>query len=164
MLHPTEVLAAMTTPAVFISAASLLLLSTANRLGRANDRLQALLAEAEACPMGSSPVHLHDKPELILDQLESVLQRLLLLRSAVMAIYVTIALLVATSIVAGMYIVFPELLSMVLVSVGLFGTVAFLYSIVLLVREALIAVSMTVREVAYARRLLRSGRDLQSAA
>jgi hypothetical protein len=155
MLQPIEVLGAMITPAVLISAAALLLLSTANRLGRANDRLQNLMAEAEALPhQANSSVAHGEKYGLIQEQLASLLERLLLLRSAVTGIYVAMALLNVTSILGGMYVAFPQLTSMAPISVGLLGAVAFLYSIVLLIREASIAVRVTLREISYVRHLL----------
>jgi hypothetical protein len=150
MLQPVEVLGAMITPAVLISAAALLLLSTANRLARVNDRLQNLMEEAEGLPQQADS----EKHELILEQLASLLERLLLLRSAVTGLYVAIALLIVTSILGGMYVVFPQLTSMAPISVGLLGAVAFLYSIVLLIREASIAVRVTLQEITYVRQLL----------
>jgi hypothetical protein len=155
MFQPIEVLGAIITPAVMISAAALLLLSTANRLARANDRLNHLTAETEGLSQqANSSAARSEKHDLILDQLASLLERLLLLRSAVIGIYVAIALLVVTSILDGMYVVFPQITSMAPISMGLLGAVAFLYSIVLLIREASIAVHVTLQEIAYIRRLL----------
>jgi len=155
MPEPVSVLPAMITPAVLISAAALLLLSTASRLGRVNDRLQSLLIEAEHLQReaGSADVR-QNRHLLVLEQLASLMDRLLLLRSAVTAIYVAIALLVVTSIAAGMSAVFPGMIGLIPTSTGLLGAVAFLYGIVLLVREALIAVRLTLREIAYVRQLL----------
>jgi hypothetical protein len=79
---------------------------------------------------------------------------LLLLRSAVTGIYVTIAMLVITSILCGMYAAFQQISSLLPISTGVCGAVTFLYSIVLLIREASIAVRVTLHEVAYARELL----------
>ena len=155
MLAPIEVLGAMITPAVLISAAALLLLSTANRLGRVNDRLLRLMAEAERLSLEKdSPAVRAGKLTQIQDQLAGLSERLLLLRSAVMGIYVTIAVLICTSITAGMYVVFPQMTSLVPISVGMLGSVAFLYSIVILILEASVAFRFTVREIAYVRAVL----------
>ena len=90
MHPPTEVLGAMITPAVLISAAALLLLSTASRLGRVNDRLQHLLTEAER--LLSHSVGQEQKEILSFTQWTCLEDRLALLRSAIIALYVTIAL------------------------------------------------------------------------
>jgi hypothetical protein len=150
-----EVLAAMIAPAVLISAAALLLLSTASRLGRVNDRLVHLMTETERyLSDGNSSPAPEQKQQLNLEQLANLQQRLLLLRSAVIALYVTIALLIVTSIVAGINVLFPQLSSMIPISVGMLSALAFLYSIVLLVLESSIAARVTLREIAYVREIL----------
>jgi hypothetical protein len=155
MQQPIEVLGAMITPAVLISAAALLVLSTANRLARVNDRLQHLMAEAEALvAQGTLSAVAEQKHCLHLDQLVNLRERLLLLRSAVTAMYVTIGLLVVTSIVAGMYVLYPRLTSILPISIGMLGAVAFLYSIALLIIEASIATRVTLQEIAYVQGLL----------
>ncbi|MBI3462807.1 MAG: DUF2721 domain-containing protein [Planctomycetes bacterium] len=155
MLQPIEVLAAMITPAVLISAAALVLLSTANRLGRVNDRLQGLMAEAERLQHPADAAATHgNKHELVLEQLTGLLDRLLLLRTAVTGIYVTIALLIVTSIAAGLCVAFPRLFGPISTSAGVLGAVAFLYSTVVLVQEASIAVKLTLREITYVRTLV----------
>lgn len=162
MLHPVEVLAALITPGVLISATALLLLSTANRLGRVNDRTQALIAELDAkTPPSDSAEKQNDRDELILKQLASLLKRLLLLRSAVTGMYVAIALLVVTSITAGLHVIIPQIVSMIPISLAMLGAMAFLYSIVLLIREAAIAVHTTLEEIAYAEGLVESRKSLR---
>jgi hypothetical protein len=152
MPQPIEVLGAMITPAVLISAAALLLLSTAARMGRVNERLMHLVTEIERMPQiahESEP-----KSRIVLEQMSSLAERLLLLRSAAIAIYLAIALLVITSICSGMYVVFPQMTSLVPIGLGLFGAIAFLYSLVMLIQEAVIAVRVSIHEVAYVRELL----------
>jgi hypothetical protein len=162
VLHPVEVLAALITPGVLISATALLLLSTANRLGRVNDRTQALIAELDAkTPPSDSAEKQNDRDELILKQLASLLKRLLLLRSAVTGMYVAIALLVVTSITAGLHVIIPQIVSMIPISLAMLGAMAFLYSIVLLIREAAIAVHTTLEEIAYAEGLVESRKSLR---
>jgi Protein of unknown function (DUF2721) len=155
MHQPIEVLGAMITPAVLISAAALLLLSTASRLGRVNDRLHHLMTLAERPPSqgGPSPAR-KQKQNLSLEQLTSLEERLLLLRLAVTALYVTIALLVVTCIAGGMYVLYRQLTSLVPISLGMLGAVAFLYSIALLIREGSIVARVTLQEITYVRHLL----------
>jgi hypothetical protein len=155
MLEPVQLLAAMITPAVLISAAALLLLSTAARLGRVNDRVQAMIADVHLHSNGAERSAAVNQQRLAVSrQLRELVERLVLLRSAVTAIYVTMALLVATSIAAGMYVVFPAFFRLLSVSTGLLGAVAFLYSIVVLIREASIAVHGTRQEIAELQRLI----------
>jgi hypothetical protein len=153
MHQPIEVLAAMITPAVLISAAALLLLSTANRLGRVNDRLHHLKSEIERLVLQGGSAQ-EQKPDRSLGELASLKERLLLLRSSVTALYVTIALLLVTSIVAGMYVLFPQLPQIVPISVGMLGAIAFLYGIALLIVEASIATRVTLQEIGYVSELL----------
>jgi hypothetical protein len=84
---PAEVLSAMITPAVLISAAGTLVLSTSNRLSRVTDRIRALAAEAEHLPYvpehSDISVQTREvKRQIIADQLVWLSKRLLLLRTA----------------------------------------------------------------------------------
>lgn len=151
MLHPVEVLAALITPGVLISATALLLLSTANRLGRVNDRLRSLIAEIEEQPATGAQ---DDKVTLRLEQLGSLLRRLLLLRSAVTGMYIAIALLVVTSITAALHVIISQIVSLIPISLAMLGAISFLYSIVLLIREAWLAVQTTLKEITYAEGLI----------
>ena len=140
---------------MLISAAALLLLSTASRLGRVNDRLHHLITVAERLSSQVGPSSAHEQKQyLSLEQLASLQGRLPLLRSAVTALYVTIALLVVTCIASAMYVLCPQLTSLVPISLGMLGAVAFLYSIALLIREASIAARITLQEITYVRHLL----------
>ena len=156
MHEPIEVLGAMITPAVLISAAALLLLSTAARLGRVNDRLQNLMTDTERLlSQDGSTFAAKQKRCLNLEQLTGLRSRLLHLRYAVTALYVTIALLIVTSILDGMYVLIPQITSMVPIAAGMFGASAFLYSIVHLIREASVAENVTLQEIDYVGELLR---------
>jgi hypothetical protein len=155
MNQPLEVLGAMVTPVVLISAAALLLLSTAHRVARVNDRLRELIHEFEQLSaQGRLFMVSNHKHQFHCHQLAHLEERLQLLRGAACAMYVTIALLVLTSIVAGMYVLFPQLPKIVPMSLGMSGAVGFLYSILLLVLESSIASRVTSQEIAYARQLL----------
>jgi hypothetical protein len=145
----------MITPAVLISAPALLVLSTSNRLGRVIDRIRLLSREAESRGTSAAPPADDDqKHGLMVSQLDNLLKRLLLLRTAVTVLYVTIATLVATSIATGIFVIFPRMTAWAPIVVGLLGAVLFLYSIMLLVREAALAVQATIAEVDYIRGLI----------
>src|SRR5215203_1256432 len=138
MHQPLEVLGAMITPAVLISAAALLLLSTATRLGRVNDRLLHLIAEAErlsVTPRGEHRVA-NEKRKLLSQQLVTLKDRLMLLRLSMSALYMTIGLLILTSLAGATYVLVPQVTSVLPISIGMLGAVAFLYSIALLIRES----------------------------
>ena len=158
MYQPMDVLGAMITPTVLISSAALILLSTVSRLGRVNDRLQFLVSDADQLASSlEADATIARKRETCSLQLENLQERLLLLRSAVTSLYVTIALLIMTSILIGLYVQFPRLTTLLPISVGMFGALAFLYSILLLILEALHATRVTMQEI----RLVRDSLDVR---
>jgi hypothetical protein len=152
----TAVLTAMITPAVLISAAGTLVLSTSNRLSRVVDRIRVLVAEAKATqtPAGrtSAFTHLRDaERQLITDQLVRLSARVRLLLTAMTVLYTAIGLFVATSIAIGVVALFQWQYGWIPVVSGLAGAGALLYSSVLLVREARLAVSSNLQELAFVR-------------
>src|SRR5688500_923222 len=94
----TEVLAAMITPALLISASGTLVLSTSNRLSRVVDRVRVLARDAEQLSSSGSPERddarqSQAKRLLITRQVTSLAQRAVILRSALAAFYLAIGLL-----------------------------------------------------------------------
>lgn len=105
ILAPSEVLGAMITPAVLISASGVLVLSTSNRIGRTVDRVRVLAAAVERLQMSPESVSpfidiREHKRKHIGEQLIQVSERALLLRSALTALYTAIGLLVMMSIIS----------------------------------------------------------------
>jgi Protein of unknown function (DUF2721) len=152
----SEVLGAMITPAVLISASGVLVLSTSNRVGRTVDRVRALAAEVERLQMSAESVpplgHIKDfKRRHIGDQLIQLSERALLLRSALTALYTAIGLLVTTSILVGVVALLQWAYTWLPVVSGFAGSCALLYGSLLLVREARLAVRSTLQEVSVAR-------------
>ncbi len=152
---PAEVLSAMITPAVLISATGTLVLSTSNRLSRVIDRVRGLTNEAENLQKAAVQVR-EGKRELIADQIVRLSQRLLVLRSAMTALYAAIGLLVMTSIAIGIVALFQWRYGWIPVVLGLGGACALLYGSLLLVREARLAASAILSELAYARQVISS--------
>ena len=153
-LPAAEVLGAMITPAVLISAAGTLILSTSNRLSRVVDRVRVLAAEAERLNMPApslDPVATEAKRTFIADQLARLSARLVLLRSAMTVLYMAIGLLVATSITVGVVVLLHAGYEWLPVAMGLLGASALLYSSLLLVREARLAVGSSLIEMAFIR-------------
>jgi hypothetical protein len=153
---PSEILGAMITPAVLISASGVLVLSTSNRVGRTVDRVRALAGEVERLQLlpesGSvSTESKASKRKRLADQLAQLSARAVLLRSAMTALYSAIGLLVGTSILVGVVALLQWQYSFLPVGVGFTGACALLYASLLLVREARLAVRSTLQEVAFAR-------------
>lgn len=142
-----EVLGAMITPAVLISASGTLVLSTSTRLVRVVDRVRALgLQAAQLKTRGETGW----EQELIADQLPRLSKRLLILRTAMTALYFAIGLLVLTSIMVGFVQLFHwEAGNWLGIVGGLAGAGSLLYGSVLLVREANHAVASTLTEIQF---------------
>jgi hypothetical protein len=143
-----EVLGAMITPAVLISAGGTLVLSTSNRLSRVVDRVRVIARDAERFDQGQEPGG-DLKRQLIEAQVRDLFRRALLLRSAVATLYTSIGFLVATSIGVGLVTFFRLELSWVPILTGMLGTIALLWGAVLLVREARLAIASTLEEMRY---------------
>ena len=148
----SEVLGAMITPAVLISASGVLVLSTSNRVSRTVDRVRALGAEVERLQVSTESASANEaKRKLLADQLSQLSERAVLLRSAMTALYTAIGLLVGTSILVGIVALLQWRYSSLPVVVGFAGACALLYGSLLLVREARLAVRSTLQEVSFAR-------------
>ena len=146
-----EVLGAMITPAVLISAAGTLVLSTSNRLTRVVDRVRSLAGEAEEIRRGEASGESEARVALIAEQIPLLSSRALLLRSALTAFYSAIGLLVATSIAVGVVAALRWDYGWVPVLSGLAGACALLYGSLLLVREARLAIGFTLKEMDFLR-------------
>lgn len=160
-----EVLGAMITPAVLVSAAGMLVLSTSNRLSRVVDRVRALAAEAEKIEQvsgGSAEAIVKAKRELILDQLSWLSDRAILLRAALTSLYIAIGLLIGTSIAIGIVSLFQWQYSWVPVVGGLIGACALLSGSVLLIKEAKLAVVSTLHEMRFVRETVTRQRGSES--
>ncbi len=152
----SEILGAMITPAVLISACGVLVLSTSNRVSRTVDRVRSLAAEVERLQMSreTSPApsqKISSRRKHVAEQLAQLSKRAILLRSAMTALYSAIGLLVGTSILVGVVALLQWQYSSLPVVVGFSGACALLYGSLLLVREARLAVYSTLQEVSFAR-------------
>jgi hypothetical protein len=157
-----EVLGAMITPAVLISAGGTLVLSTSNRLSRVVDRVRTLAADADRLEPADGPPSVRSQREaqkrvLLTSQLRDLWKRAILLRSAIAALYVAIGLLIATSIGVGIFTAFGFDYSFIPITLGMLGTGGLLWATGLLVREARLAIASTLEEVEYAGAVLRRG-------
>lgn len=152
-----QILAAMITPAVLISACGTLVFSTSSRISRVVDRVRALADQIERMSQQGagpvSPVNLRKK-ELFLDQLKRLSRRAILLRSALTGFYVAIGLFVATSIAVGIVAIANLEYGWLPVLLGLTGSAVLLYGTVLLVSEARLGVTSTLREMEFVNDLI----------
>jgi Protein of unknown function (DUF2721) len=152
LFSASEVLGAMITPAVLISASGTLVLSTSNRLTRVVDRVRTLAAEAEELrEAGEGSEEVEARRQLIVAQIPVLTDRALLLRSALTSLYTAIGLLVATSIAVGIVAALDWSYGWVPVITGLGGGCALLWGSLLLVREARRAIGFTLQEMAFLR-------------
>jgi hypothetical protein len=143
-----DVLAAMITPAVLISASGTLVLSTSNRLTRVVDRVRALAVDAE----GLTPGNAEEKRLFLADQLARLSSRVIVLRRALTVLYGAVGLLVAASIAVGLSAAFGWRYGWVPVVLGLAGAGALFHGTVLLVREGRLALGSTLQELERAKR------------
>ena len=97
------VLSAMITPAVLISGAGTLLLSTSNRLGRATDRVRTLTARFKVLVTEEGRLEplAREEKRLILSQLPRLSRRTRFIQRAMQSLYLAVALLVLSSIWIG---------------------------------------------------------------
>lgn len=150
-----DILGAIITPAVLISASGTLVLSTTNRLGRIVDRVRVLHKEVDGLPTpDSTPTETNEHLELIGDQIARQATRIHLLQTAASSLYLAISLLVATSLAVGMSAAIGWAFSWVPVLLGLGGASSLLLGAVTLIREARLAVHSTLREMDYVRRVV----------
>lgn len=150
-----DILSAMITPAVLISASGTLVLSTTNRLGRIVDRVRTLNGEAEGLPpWDPTDEDAQAKRALIADQIARQAQRIGGLQWAVITLYTAIGLLVGSSLTIGLSIANGGWLVWVPVGLGLLGAAALLVAAVFLVRDARLAVRSTLAEMEYIKRMV----------
>jgi hypothetical protein len=151
-----EVLSAMITPAVLISASGTLVLSTTTRLGRVVDRVRVLAQDTHELGEGHTmnDVDYREKRSLITDQLTKLTRRIRLLQSAVTILYTAIGFFIGTSILVGLQMAIPNLPGWIPIALGLIGATMMLYGSTILVREARVAVGSTLNELKYVQRLV----------
>ena len=153
----TNLLSAMITPALLISAGGTLVLSTSNRLSRVVERVRILARDAEQLQPSDLSEALERKRALIVNQLRGLARRALILRSALAALYTAIGFLVATSICVGLLSLFPHANVWPAIALALLGACALLWGSVLLVREGRLAIQSTLEEMSYVQTLIGTG-------
>jgi hypothetical protein len=146
-----QILGAMITPALLISAGGTLAMSTANRLGRVVDRVRALADMAEALPDGVATPEVAEKRALIADQIGWHTQRLQLLQRTLVTLYTAISLLVGASLTVGLSASTDWALGWIPVAFGLSGAFSLLIAAARLIRESRLAVRGSLYEIDHLR-------------
>ena len=146
-MDASQVLGAMLTPAVLISACGSLVMSTSSRLSRVVDRFRQLAGEVE-----SSDLELGERRDLVRRQFDLLTERALLLRSALTRLYVSIGFLALTSLGFALIAVAGRKWPWLPVASAIVGAGALLHASWLLIREAKLAVDANLAEIHFARR------------
>jgi len=143
-----EVLTAMITPAVLISASGTMILSTSTRLGRVVDRVRSLSDRLQSLPEDDTTMdHIEEKRAMIYDQLDKLTSRSRLLQRGLTTFYLAVGIFVATSVSIGVVSLFHGRFGWVPVAFGLVGASFLFYGSMLLVFEARLALSTTHAEM-----------------
>src|SRR5258708_13724628 len=143
-----EVLTAMITPAVLISASGTMILSTSTRLGRVVDRVRSLSDRLQSLPDDDAKMDVvEEKRAMIFDQLDKLTSRSRLLQRALTTFYLAVGVFVATSVSIGVVSFFSARFAFIPVVFGLIGAFFLFYGSMLAVFEARLALSTTHAEM-----------------
>lgn len=148
----------MITPAVLISAAGLLSLSTSNRLARVVDRARILAREFQALESKPASPARAARESLIVGQLNGLTVRARLVQAALTTLYLSLALFILTSLLLGLSAAF-EVQTRVTLAVSLAGGLCLLASSLLLIAETRIAVRSLADEISFIRVISQDGRQ-----
>lgn len=150
-----DILAAMITPAVLISASGTLALSTSNRLARVVDRVRQILDDAEKLPPGeTADLDTIEKREIMSVQLDLLAVRMGLLLRTLTTLFIAIGLLVGSSVSIGISASTGEALGHLPAVLGLAGATCLFVAAVLLVWEVKHAVRVSLAEIEYVKRVV----------
>lgn len=152
--QPGNLLAAMVTPAILISAAGTLVFSTATRLARLVDRARILAAELEALAERPDAPYADERRGEIEHHLTVRARRSYLVQSAVTRFYVALGFFVATTIAVGLVAIFPAI-EWVPPVLGILGSLGLFSGCIQLIRETRLALTAVDREMSFALELVR---------
>jgi hypothetical protein len=147
-----ELLSAMITPAVLISACGTLIFSTANRLARVVDRVRALTRLLEQLYASDQGDFVAERREESERQLSLQARRSRIIQRSLTALYVALGFFVGTTISIGLAGLAPAV-SWLPTILGITGTVVLFYGCMLLINETRLALRSVDLEMAFALRL-----------
>lgn len=157
-----DVLSALLTPAVLISACASLLISTSNRLGRVVDDVRRLSDTAEHLVLNDqvTPGSIQQrKLSLLAVQVPTMTRRAHLLQRSLAALYASLAFFIATSVTLGLFTSFAVQNNWFATLLGLLGMALLLGSSTYLIIESRLALHTTFREMAWVRELTNEHRS-----
>ena len=143
-----QILSAMITPAVLISASGMLVLSTSNRLIHVVARVRDLSDRFERLTEREGSKRQAEKRSMIISQLGLLTGRARLLQRSLTSLYSAIGVFVLTSFDIGITATSPShRFGNAAVILGLLGTAFLCYSSMLLIVEARLAFASTKKEM-----------------
>jgi hypothetical protein len=149
-----NVLTSMLTPALLLSAAASLIISTSARLGRVVDRVRKLsdrLEELMDAPADS--VLIEERRNIISAHMEKQSRRASLLMRALISFYLAGGAFVLTSLSIGLVSIFSSRWYVLPVVLGVLGAVLLLVGSLRLIAEARLALEGLQEETAFLQRL-----------
>ena len=147
-----DLLTAMITPAVLISACGTLIFSTSTRLARVVDRVRQLTISMDTLYAGAEGDFLEERRAEVERQLSIHARRGRLIQWSLTSYYVSLGLFVASAVAIG-FVAFLHVAVWLPATLGLLGTLALFYASVLLINETRLAVRSVNAEMAFALRL-----------
>ena len=147
-----ELLSAMITPAVLISACGTLIFSTANRLARVVDRVRALARLLEQLYASDQGDFVPERREESERQLSLLARRSRIIQRSLTALYVSLGFFVGTTIGIGIAGLAPHVAWLPTV-LGVTGTLVLFYACILLINETRLALRSVDLEMEFALRL-----------
>jgi hypothetical protein len=148
MLSGLEVLSAMITPAVLISASGTLVLSTSVRLARVVDRVRTLSGTLEEIFNAREDAIVAARRDHIEQQLGLQTRRGRLIQRALTSFYVALCVFVGTTISIALS-AFAPAVAWAPTGLGILGMITMFYGCVLLVRETRLALVSVDREMTF---------------
>jgi hypothetical protein len=143
-----EILSAMITPAVLISASGTLVLSTSVRLARVVDRVRTLSGTLEEIFNAREDAIVAARRDHIEQQLDLQTRRGRLIQRALTSFYVALCVFVGTTISIAVS-AFAPAVAWAPTGLGIFGMIIMFYGCVLLVRETRLALVSVDREMTF---------------
>ncbi len=149
-------LTAMISPALFLTATGSLIISTSNRMSRIVDRIRALTEVSDQIDRGDTDLDFPERRRQHIDaQLERLVDRSDLVRSALTMLYASLTAFVGTSLGLAVDVLLGHLVEAVPTMLAVAGVVLLMAASLQLVREARTALRGNHLEVAFHRELHR---------
>jgi hypothetical protein len=155
-----NVLTAMITPALLLSATGTYILATTSRLGRVVDRMRLVSEKVEALSLNEQAAMRIERIEDYRAQMRRLRVRLGLLQNAVISLYSAALTFILCSVAIGVTAAISLKLYWLPVVLGLLGACMLLAASITLIREARHAVSDLEMESEFLRKLIRHHAEL----